>query len=188
ILKRSLAFTKEYGFTQQSIRHGLEELNYPSVTMGIFRHPEVELLDYFLTKAKEESVVKVEEEVLKSMTQEQKLEYLCWNRLSYNKKYIKVLPEAFAHFASINGSSMALEQLKVLMNEIQYKSGDKSFNMEWYKKRIGLAMVYTSTELFMFQDLSEDFQLSEMFLKDRMKEINDVKLLAEDVSCCYFYN
>lgn len=43
--------------------------------------------------------------------------------------------------------------------------------MNWYTKRLTLAAVYKSTELFMIQDKSENFKATYEFLDNRLKDL-----------------
>ena len=60
------------------------------------------------------------------------------------------------------------------------------FQFNWYTKRVSLAGVYKSTEVYMLQDSSEDYQDSWEFLDRRMEDLTTIGKFARNV--CTGYN
>nr|VZI09227.1 unnamed protein product [Spirometra erinaceieuropaei] len=62
-----------------------------------------------------------------------------------------------------------------LVDEIWAQAGDRSVDMNWYAKRLGLAYVYKLTELFFIQDKSADHAESWAFLDRRIADLRCMK-------------
>lgn len=54
--------------------------------------------------------------------------------------------------------------------------------MNWYTKRLTLAGVYKSTELFMIQDKSENFKATYEFLDNRLKDLGTFNKFKSNVN------
>ena len=89
----------------------------------------------------------------------------------------------------------SIKHLAELVDEIWYLGGDNSHDLNWYSKRMLLAAVYSSTELFMTTDTSDDFKHTRDFLKRRIKDVGKVGKSASDLKniftfgvlfCCLF--
>lgn len=64
----------------------------------------------------------------------------------------------------------SLNELNALSDEIWYLAGDTAVDFSWYSKRLSLAAVYASSEMFMTTDKSKDFSDTEDFLDRRLKD------------------
>ncbi|KAL5963877.1 Ubiquinone biosynthesi protein COQ9 mitochondrial [Taenia solium] len=62
-----------------------------------------------------------------------------------------------------------------LVDEIWAQAGDRSVDMNWYAKRLGLAYVYKLTELFYIQDTSPDHKATWDFLDRRIADLRAMK-------------
>jgi ubiquinone biosynthesis protein COQ9 len=55
------------------------------------------------------------------------------------------------------------------------------FQMNWYSKRLTLAGIYKSTELFMIQDKSENFRDTYQFLDNRFDDLANFSQMKNQV-------
>ncbi|KAH9280686.1 Ubiquinone biosynthesis protein COQ9, mitochondrial [Echinococcus granulosus] len=62
-----------------------------------------------------------------------------------------------------------------LVDEIWAQAGDRSVDINWYAKRLGLAYVYKLTELFYIQDTSPDHKATWEFLDRRIADLRAMK-------------
>ncbi|ELU02687.1 hypothetical protein CAPTEDRAFT_155867 [Capitella teleta] len=93
------------------------------------------------------------------------------SRLRMLIPYLDVWPQAMALFALPQNSPEALNNLKTLCDDIWFHAGDRSTDFNWYTKRVLLAGIYKSTELYMLQDQSEDFHATFAFMDRRMSDL-----------------
>ncbi|CAG8759534.1 16578_t:CDS:2, partial [Gigaspora rosea] len=123
----------------------------------------------------------------------QKIRLACITRLNYTKPYAKKWSEALAIMAQPNNVQTSIEHLAKLVDDMWYLAGDKSADvssiimykdvqnitdaflnihtMNWYTKRGSLAVIYSSTELYMTQDISPDYTGTFQFLDHRLQDI-----------------
>ncbi|CAB4490272.1 ubiquinone biosynthesis protein COQ9 [Rhizophagus irregularis] len=184
ILKASLPFVNQYGWSIDALSQGAKTLGYPNISHGLFPKGGAELIDYFLEDCRR----KMSHEIFDKMNGlkvHQKIRFACVTRLNLTKPYIRKWPEALAIMAQPNNVSMAVEHLAKLVDDMWYLAGDKSADMNWYSKRAILAAIYTSTELYMTQDTSPDFTGTYQFLNRRLQDsatfgslINEINTFA----------
>ncbi|KAJ1555657.1 Ubiquinone biosynthesis protein coq9, mitochondrial, partial [Nowakowskiella sp. JEL0078] len=94
--------------------------------------------------------------------------------LKLTQPYVRRWPEAVALLALPKNIPTTMSNLHELVDEMWYLSGDRSVDMNYYSKRTLLAGVYTSTELFMTQDRSPDFQETLEFLNRRLADVGTI--------------
>ena len=76
----------------------------------------------------------------------------------------------------------SIKHLADLVDEIWFLAGDNSVDLNWYSKRMLLAGVYSSTELFMTTDKSDGFENTRAFLRRRIKDVGILGKSASDFS------
>lgn len=69
LLKATLPFVPQFGWTMESIVRGARELGYPSVAHGVFMNGEAGLVDAFLKYCRQNHVAMVE----KALTDDEEL-------------------------------------------------------------------------------------------------------------------
>merc|ERR1712212_127411 len=98
-----------------------------------------------------------------------------------NIEYLDSWHLALALHASPTNALTALHNLGTLVDHIWYHAGDRSYDFNWYIRRGSLAGVYKSSELFMLQDKSEDFQDTWAFVNRRLSNVQTVGKCVKDV-------
>ena len=68
----------------------------------------------------------------------------------------------------------SLCELYALSSDILYLAGDDSIDASWYAKRLSVATVYASAEVFMTEDKSQGFASTFEFVDRRIKDANAV--------------
>jgi ubiquinone biosynthesis protein COQ9 len=68
----------------------------------------------------------------------------------------------------------SVAELARLADEIWFLAGDTSVDTSWYTKRASLSAIYSSAEVFMTQDTSQDFRETEQFLDARLGDIMSI--------------
>jgi len=108
-----------------------------------------------------------------------RIRMLCVERLRGNVPVIDRWQEALALMSLGRNVPASLSELAKLADEMWFLAGDTSVDTSWYTKRATLSAVYSSTELFMSQDRSEEFVETWNFLDRRL---SDVRTLGETTS------
>lgn len=69
---------------------------------------------------------------------------------------------------------VSLSELHALASDILSLAGDTSVDVSWYTKRMSVAAIYASAEVFMTRDESPGFVETEAFVKRRFEDTSAV--------------
>ncbi|KAL1920919.1 uncharacterized protein VTP21DRAFT_11554 [Calcarisporiella thermophila] len=177
ILRAALSLVPEFGW-ENALATSVERMGLPSVARGMFPGGPADLVNYFLEDCRIRLNVDAKGK-LEGLRTHEKIRLMCQVRLNMMRPYITKWPEALAIMAQPTQAATSLTHLQKLVDDMWYLAGDKSSDMNWYSKRATLAAVYSSTELFMTQDSSPDFQETFRFLDRRLE---DVAILGKSVN------
>lgn len=183
ILDASLQFVTKYGWSVESIQHGAESINYPGVAHGLFPNGAIELIQHFYSKCNRELIQQLQKELqstgIDSDGKPKPVEFpnprdftikVIRMRLEMIVPYIDTWPQALGLMTLPQNVPTSLAQLLTLVDDICYCAGDRSVDIGWYTRRIGIASIYKMVELFMLQDKSADYQKTWEFLERRVDE------------------
>ncbi|OAD52404.1 Ubiquinone biosynthesis protein COQ9, mitochondrial, partial [Eufriesea mexicana] len=182
ILDASLKYVHDLGWSQQAISAGAESIGYPGIIHGLFPNRAADLVHYFyltcnkeLNKILKEQAFAVQESPTKeTKTLELQIRHAVQTRLKMVIPYKKTWPQALALMALPPNVPMSLANLLTLVDDICYYAGDRSVDINWYTRRVVLAGIYKTTELYMLQDNSEDHQKTWDFLQRRIKDATQI--------------
>ncbi|XP_076248614.1 ubiquinone biosynthesis protein COQ9, mitochondrial [Calliopsis andreniformis] len=182
ILTASLKFVNDLGWNQQAISAGAESIGYPGVIHGLFPNRGADLVQHFyltcnceLNKILKEQACKSKESTdNEKVTMESHVRYAVETRLRMVIPYKRKWPEALALMALPPNAPKALANLLTLVDDICYHAGDRSVDFNWYTRRLVLAGIYKTTELYMLQDNSEDHKQTWKFLERRIQDATQI--------------
>ncbi|KAK2585346.1 hypothetical protein KPH14_010026 [Odynerus spinipes] len=185
ILTASLKFVPELGWSRQAISAGAESIGYPGIIHGMFPNGGAELVAYFYSTCnkelnrilKEKGEATEADPVKKKENPEEQVCYAIQIRLRMVIPYKKQWPQAIALMSLPPNVPTALANLITLVDDICYYTGDRSVDINWYTKRVVLAGIYKTTELYMLQDKSEDHKQTWRFLKSRIEDASQLHRL-----------
>ncbi|XP_055687172.1 ubiquinone biosynthesis protein COQ9, mitochondrial [Lutzomyia longipalpis] len=173
ILRASLEFAPSIGWTREAITKGAESIGYPGVAHGMFPDGGVELIQYFYTDCNAQLVEWLKKETEGMEKVPNPTEFICRaieTRLRMLQPYLSTWPQAIGILSLPQNAPKALANLLALADDICFYSGDKSVNITWYTRRVGVAGIIKITELYMLQDKSVDHQATWKFLERRMDD------------------
>lgn len=189
ILENSLEFVPEHGFTKQALIQGALSIGLSTASVNqIFQNGSFDLIDYFYKKQNEKLSIYLENLVKegKVAKKNELIRSAIIYRLTLIQPYIKHWPDAMATQSFyLNNALPSIENLLRLCDEIWYLVGDKSSDFNWYTKRVTLALIYKSTEIFMIQDKSENFAETIRFLDSRFNDLTNLYKFNQEVSLIY---
>ncbi|XP_017885913.1 ubiquinone biosynthesis protein COQ9, mitochondrial isoform X2 [Ceratina calcarata] len=182
ILDASLNYVHDLGWSQKAISAGAESIGYPGVIHGLFPNRGADLVQYFyltcnkeLNKIlKEESLANEESPNKVKKALEFQVRDAVETRLRMVIPFKKTWPQALALMALPPNVPMSLANLLTLVDDICYYAGDRSVDINWYTRRVVLAGIYKTTELYMLQDNSEDHNRTWNFLERRIKDATQI--------------
>ncbi|KAG0234054.1 Ubiquinone biosynthesis protein coq9, mitochondrial [Actinomortierella wolfii] len=169
ILKKAMEYVPEYGWSVQSITKAASDLGYPPIIHGMFPNGGADLIDYFLR----DCLKRLPEELegrMEGLKTHEKVRIGVLTRLGMVAPYIKRWPEALAIMGQPTNVPMSLDHLAKIADEIWYLAGDRSADMNWYSKRAMLMGIYSSTEIYMTTDKTQNFQATQAFLDRRFED------------------
>ncbi|KAG7189841.1 hypothetical protein KM043_017498 [Ampulex compressa] len=190
ILTASLKFVHDHGWSQQAISAGAESIGYPGTVHGLFKNHGAELVQHFYMTCNKELNNILKEEMLaieQNPTKEKKtleahIHDAVETRLRMVIPYKKTWPQALALMTLPPNVPTSLANLLTLVDDICYYAGDRSVDFTWYTRRLVLAGIYKTTELYMLQDNSEDHKQTWQFLDRRIKDATQVYTILSTTS------
>ncbi|BES96176.1 ubiquinone biosynthesis protein COQ9 [Nesidiocoris tenuis] len=174
ILETSLTYVSLHGWSKETISAGAESLGYPGVIHGMFPRGGVELVEYFYKTSNHTLAQRMAAETQDSEREKRSTKVFITKaieeRLRMIGPYIDHWPEALGLMSLPPNIPTSLANLLTLVDDICYYAGDKDVDLKWYGKRIALAGIYKTTELYLLQDSSADNVETWRFLERRMDE------------------
>jgi len=178
ILKASMSHVNDCGWTKQALEAGAVSEGLPSVAQGMFPRGGAELINYFYSQSNTElgeilaqKVKEAKEEGLEKPKTTALIRDALEIRLRMILPYIDKWPQAMAIQTLPQNAMESWSNLLDLSDEIWYHAGDRSVDFNWYTKRLTLAGVYKTSEIFMLQDQSFDKQDTWAFVDRRLADV-----------------
>lgn len=186
VLENSLKHISEYGFTKEALTKGALDTGLSSAAVnGMFQNGAFELIDYFYKKSNENLSTYLENLIKEGQIKKKNelIRSAILYRLSLIQPLIRHWPEAMATQSFYPSNAVqSIENLLRLCDEIWHLVGDKSTDLNWYSKRLTLAVIYKSTEIFMIQDKSDNFVDTVRFLDNRLDDLGKFNKASQEVS------
>lgn len=187
ILDASLAHVGQHGWTRMSLTAGAEDAGYVSLVSGLFPNEGSDLVFHHVKTSNQKLNDWMTKEVERLQADGKKLSVGVFlkaavvERLKMNEPYLKNgrWGEALAILGKPQNIPASVSLLQEVCDDIWHRAGDNSTDMNWYSKRMLLAGVFSSTEMFMLQDTSENFQETWNFLDRRFVDVNGLPQLSK---------
>jgi ubiquinone biosynthesis protein COQ9 len=172
IMKAALTYVPTYGWTYQSLALGAKTIGLPGTVHGMFEHGPIELVDYFSCTANEQLAEFMSgQQNLRAKTSVF-LQDVITARLTMIIPYIHNWPQALTLMAVPSNAPKSFAIFLRMVDDIWHSAGDRSTYFSWYTKRIILATIYSSTELYMLQDKSAGYQNTWHFLERQISALS----------------
>ncbi|XP_005089814.1 ubiquinone biosynthesis protein COQ9, mitochondrial isoform X2 [Aplysia californica] len=178
ILKASMPFVCELGWTKKALEAGAQSEGLPPVAQGMFPRGGAELIHYFYGQCNSElgvilaqRVEQAKQEGLEKPKTKPFIRDAVETRLRMIAPYMDQWPQAMAIQTLPQNAAESWTNLLNLVDEIWFHAGDRSVDFNWYTKRLALAGVYKTSEVFMLQDKSEDQQETWAFMDRRLEDL-----------------
>ncbi|KAI0236305.1 Ubiquinone biosynthesis protein COQ9, mitochondrial [Lamellibrachia satsuma] len=183
ILGSALTFVPQHGWSKNALVAGAEVEGLPSVAHGMFPRGGIELVLYFYAMSNQQlaDLLAAENKLTQDGNKQKKstevfIRDALETRLRMLIPYLSKWPQAMGLMSLPWNAPEALDNLKTMISDIWFYAGDRSVDMNWYSKRLSVAGVYKSSELYMLQDGSEGFRDTWGFMQRR---INNVMKLGD---------
>ncbi|UPQ97307.1 ubiquinone biosynthesis protein [Chloropicon primus] len=183
LLRASMRHVGKLGFTMQAVHAAGTDLGYSKAVANVLPGKEVDLIEYFLEdcRAKMNEELEERKEELGGMKIREKIATAVRIRLKLVAPYANVWPRAIYTMSQPPNVTSSLYNLHLLMDDMWYAAGDKSTDLNWYSKRMLLAGVYTSSELFLVQDSSQEFEETWHFVDRQISRVLKLGKAGSDI-------
>lgn len=155
----------------QALAAGAQDLGFPAVAHGMFPKGGMELVEHCMHQCDAHMATELAGQAFDGVPVNDRISIGVQARLRPLMPYIRTWPEAMAMGALPQNLPTVLSLLGRTVDEIWYRAGDRSTDVNWYTRRGLLLSVYVSTELFMVSDHSEGFRDTWSFLENRLKDV-----------------
>ncbi|OJD23611.1 rpsU-divergently transcribed protein [Blastomyces percursus] len=184
ILSAAVSHIPEHGFTAHSLTLGARDAGYLDVSLQLFPDGgEIALITYWLgsrrgmlrQKAKRRELFgKSEGGEAGGLSVEEKVVVLILERLKMNEGIIEHWQDALATMSLPFNIAPSISELYALSSDILYLANDNSVDSSWYTKRLSVATVYASADIFMTEDTSPGFNATKAFVERQLSDVNSV--------------
>lgn len=182
ILRESLKYVNERGWTMDAIRAGVRASNQPTTVEGLFSNG-YDLVEYFMLDANRKMAAYMNE---KAKSGEKQGGSLLVDGLKYRLglviPYAATWDQALAQGALPQNAMRGWKNLLDLSSDAWHGIGDTSTDINWYSKRLLLAAAYKSAEIYMLQDQSPDKIDTMQFLERRLNDFQTMSSVRNSVS------
>ncbi|PGH30442.1 rpsU-divergently transcribed protein [[Emmonsia] crescens] len=184
ILSAAVNHIPEHGFTTHSLTLGARDAGYLDVSLQLFPDGgEIELISYWLGSRRGMLRRKVESGEMFGKSEageagglrvEEKVVVLILERLKMNEEIIEHWQDALATMSLPFNIAPSISELYALSSDILHLANDHSVDSSWYTKRLSVATVYASADVFMTEDTSPGFTATKEFVERQLSDVNFV--------------
>ncbi|CAH8465310.1 unnamed protein product [Dicrocoelium dendriticum] len=195
VLEAALKYVPHYGWSRMAVEQAcLAESLPPGLHTLAMPRGGIDLVLYFYASRNEQlaramcewratetaqSIEAYQESIPPKFKSTEELDAFLYRALKFRlEKIIPVLdawPQALGLLAVPSNVPPSVGLLAQLVDEVWAQAGDRSTDMTWYAKRLGLAYVYNLTEVYMLQDRSPNLEDSWTFLRTRIDDLRSLK-------------
>ncbi|EEH09106.1 ubiquinone biosynthesis protein COQ9 [Histoplasma capsulatum G186AR] len=190
ILSAAVNHIPEVGFTTRSLTLGARDAGYLDVSLQLFPDGgEMNLITYWLRSRRGMLRQKTKSGELFGMSGageigglsvEEKVLILILERLKMNEEIIEHWQDALATMSLPFNLAPSISELSALSSDILYLANDHSVDSSWYTKRLSVATVYASADVFMTEDTSPGFSATKEFVERQLSDVNLVTRTLSD--------
>jgi len=173
ILQASLPYVDQSGWTTETLASGSRSLGLSGMAHGIFTDGGIELVHHVMrtgnnSLASEMAQYSTQHPGMVDTTE--LLGHGIKTRLMHITPYIRRWHEAMILGATPSNASGTFDLMSDMADELWFRAGDESMDLDWYQKRVGLVTIYVAAEARMLVDKSEEFQDTKVFVDQRLEE------------------
>eukprot|EP00271_Cylindrocystis_brebissonii_P019733 TRINITY_DN6180_c0_g1_i1.p1 TRINITY_DN6180_c0_g1~~TRINITY_DN6180_c0_g1_i1.p1 ORF type:complete len:331 (-),score=44.35 TRINITY_DN6180_c0_g1_i1:497-1489(-) len=182
ILEGALDHVNRLGWSEAALAEAAAEAGLSPAVVGMFPRKEAELVEFFmdscLSRTKEELARRQEE--LRQLTLRERISAAIRERLEQQAAFVTSWPQALSIQTQPSNAATSLRQRLELFDTLWAIAGDHSPEMERQAKRLMLATVYSTSEVYMLTDYSPGFDDTWKFLDRQVEAALDMKKSAQE--------
>lgn len=181
LLSKAIENVPLLGFSGQCITQAARDSGYLDSVHSLFTSkdqlPEFQLVLFWLKLQRQklyDHVLDPKLEFHSVRNEYDRAAYLINKRLEYNAPIVGKLTGALSQLVLPYNIGLSLEELHNLSDDVAFYAGDMSNDLAWYAKRALFSTVYVKSELYMLQDLSENFKQTKEFVNGCVRNVQTV--------------
>ncbi|KAL8128508.1 hypothetical protein V2J09_017663 [Rumex salicifolius] len=181
VLRASLPHVNRLGWTEAAMMAGARDAGISPAIVGSFSRKDAALVEYFMDDCLQKLIDKIDaDESLKNLIPSECISKLLKIRLEMQIPYIARWAQALSIQAMPNNIPTSFKMRAMLIDEIWHAAGDTASDVDWYMKRTVLGGIYSSTEVYMLADNSQDFQDTWAFMDARVRDAMDLRKVMQE--------
>ncbi|CAF3601037.1 unnamed protein product [Rotaria sordida] len=182
ILHESLNYVHEKGWTMAAIHAGMKKCNQAKTAEGLF-YNGYDLVEYFMRDSNAKMTAYMNELANKEHIEGIRLliEGLKY-RLNLVIPYADIWEQALSQKGLPPNTQRAWKSLLDLANQAWLGIDDISTDIKWYTKRISIATIYRSAEIYMLKDQSPNKIETMKFLERHLDDFETMSTTRNSVS------
>ncbi|CAF1159402.1 unnamed protein product [Rotaria sordida] len=182
ILHESLNYVHEKGWTMAAIHAGMKKCNQAKTAEGLF-YNGYDLVEYFMRDSNAKMTAYMNELANKEHIEGIRLliEGLKY-RLNLVIPYADIWEQALSQKGLPPNTQRAWKSLLDLANQAWLGIDDISTDIKWYTKRISIATIYRSAEIYMLKDQSPNKIETMKFLERHLDDFETMSTARNSVS------
>lgn len=178
VLKAAMVHVPKSGWSLESISRGAADIGYPGTIHGLFERREAHLVEHFQQECNKQ-LVEFMKEQSKNHDPLSFVEHSIRERLTMIEPYAASWAHAIAIGAKPSNVPHSLALLLTMVDDICWHAGDRSVDFSWYARRVALALIYKSSELYMLQDGTPGRDGTWRFLNRQLKDASKLQQTQE---------
>ena len=195
VLEAALGHVAEHGWSEKALAQAAIDVGLPPLGHRIIERGAAEIVELFMHKkrehvnnllaaeseseAKGEELGEVEPEAESASESIEKGEDMLYRAIEGHMEFImphlSTWPSALALMMSPEQVPHSAKLAAALADDLVQYAGLSPTRSDWYTDRAMLLSLYTSTQLFLLSDQSEDKQDTKRFLREAISKYSEVK-------------
>lgn len=160
------------GWTETAYKRGAHDAGIPEdQAVLLFGHKPTTLLEYYSHMLDRKMLEALDMEALNTMKIRDRIATCVMTRLEIMAPHREAAQKAAVLLSLPLNAPLASRLLFKTVDTIWYACGDNASDFNYYTKRGLLSLVYSSTLLYWFRDLSEGYSLTRDFLNRRIENV-----------------
>jgi len=166
LLQKSLEYVPSCGFTTDAVRKAVEILGLSKAATGLLERGLVELVEFHHSVADKEAADYAHQIADNDLERKDVIIAALQRRFQCSEDFQSHWSQAMALEHLPQNWPAATRRLFYFIGEILHATKEKSTNSSWYAKRLALASIYRSSELYWISDTSQGQKMTNAFIAE----------------------
>ncbi len=186
VLEATLKHILFDGWSEQAIEQGLKDLELDFYQYHQLFDGQIScVIAHYSDWLDRQMIAKLQTLDLENMRIRDRIAEAVMIRLQLMANNRDAAKQACSYLAMPHHAPLGTKLLYKTVSQIWYAAGDTATDFNFYSKRTLLAGVYSTTILYWFKDMSDDFANTRSFLERRIDNVMVIQKLKAKVKKCW---